>query len=82
MRVLLVNQAFYPDVVSTAQHASDLTVRLVDRGHSVTVLAGRRAYDNPRQVFAKREAWNGVEIVRIGSTNFLFAIEITTLTRV
>ena len=43
MKILILNQAFYPDVVSTAQHAADLAVKLVEEGHEVTVIAGRRA---------------------------------------
>ena len=68
MKVLILNQTFYPDVVSTAQHAADLASALAGQGHEVTVLASRRGYDNPAAVFAKREQWKGVNIVRIGST--------------
>src|SRR5712664_909629 len=68
MKILILNQTFYPDVVSTAQHAADLASALVGQGHEVTVLASRRGYDNPAAVFAKREQWKGVKIVRIGST--------------
>ena len=42
-----MNQCFYPDVVSTAQHTSDLASALAARGHDVTVIAGSRGYDNP-----------------------------------
>ena len=38
MNVLILNQAFHPDVVSTAQHASDLASGLTQAGHEVTVL--------------------------------------------
>jgi glycosyltransferase involved in cell wall biosynthesis len=70
VRFLLLNQTFYPDVASSAQHLSDLAVGLVKRGHHVTVLAGRRAYDEPARVFARRETWQGVRIVRVYSTAF------------
>jgi glycosyltransferase involved in cell wall biosynthesis len=65
--VLLLNQTFYPDVASTAQHASDLARRLVERGHDVTVVCSRRAYDSPQQQYAPREIWNGVDVRRIAS---------------
>jgi len=65
MRVLILNQAFYPDVVSTAQHASDLAAELAARGHDVRVIASRRAYDNPEVLFPKRESWRGVTIERV-----------------
>jgi hypothetical protein len=65
MRVLLLNQCFYPDVVSTAQHLSDLATALAERGHKVTVVASSRGYDDPEVRFPKREVWKGVEIIRL-----------------
>lgn len=65
MRVLLLNQAFFPDVVSTAQHLADLASALAARGHQVTVLASRRAYNNPQKLFPKRELWKKVRILRL-----------------
>jgi hypothetical protein len=67
MRVLLLNQCFHPDVVSTAQHLTDLAVALAERGHSVTVVASRRGYDDPSIRFPAREEWRGVTIIRIPS---------------
>src|ERR1041384_54501 len=66
MKILLLNQAFYPDVVSTGQHASDLAVELAAAGHEVTVITSRRAYDNSRLQFQPREVWRGIQILRIG----------------
>ena len=65
MKVLLLNQAFWPDVVSTAQHLTDLAVGLRRAGHEVTVIAGARGYDNPDRVFPLRESWEGIEILRV-----------------
>jgi hypothetical protein len=70
MRILLLNQTFYPDVVSTAQHAADLAGGLVSAGHEVTVVASRRAYDSPSQLFPACETWRGVHILRVASTSF------------
>ena len=70
MKILILNQAFYPDVVSTAQHASDLAKALAQTGHEVTVVCSSRGYDDPRVRFPKREIWNGVNIIRIRSTGF------------
>jgi colanic acid biosynthesis glycosyl transferase WcaI len=67
LKLLLLNQAFYPDVVSTAQHASDLAASLVRRGHDVTVVASRRAYDNPREQYPTFEEWHGVRVIRMPS---------------
>ena len=33
MRVLMINQVFYPDVAATAQHGHDLARYLVANGH-------------------------------------------------
>lgn len=68
MKVLLVNQCFYPDVVSTAQHLTDLALALQERGHEVTVIASSRGYDNPERRFARRETWRGIHIRRVPCT--------------
>lgn len=68
MKILILNQAFYPDVVSTAQHATDLALALTKAGHEVTVICGRRGYDNSSLVFPRREIWNNIKIVRVRST--------------
>lgn len=70
MKVLLINQTFYPDVVSTAQHATDLARRLVECGHPVTVIAGARGYDNPKLRFSRRDDLQGIEIIRIPCSGF------------
>lgn len=67
MKILLINQAFYPDVVATALHASDLAHRLSTDGHQVTVIASRCGYDNASDRYAKTEVWNRVRIIRIGN---------------
>ena len=70
MNVLILNQAFYPDVVSTAQHASDLAKGLTQAGHEVTVICNSRGYDDPKLRFPNHETWNGVKIIRVRSTGF------------
>jgi colanic acid biosynthesis glycosyl transferase WcaI len=67
LRILLLNQCFYPDVVSTAQHLTDLATALTARGHEVTVVASDRGYDDPATRFKRRERWNNIEIIRIPS---------------
>jgi glycosyltransferase involved in cell wall biosynthesis len=67
LRILLLNQCFFPDVVSTAQHLTDLATELSARGHDVTVVASDRGYDDPARRFPRRERWNGVTIIRIPS---------------
>jgi glycosyltransferase involved in cell wall biosynthesis len=70
MKILILNQAFYPDVVSVAQHAADLGAALAERGHQVTAIASRRAYDSPSKTFPPVESWAGVTIYRVRSTAF------------
>ena len=70
MKILLLNQVFHPDVVSTAQHLSGLAVALQALGHEVTAVTGRRAYDEPDRTFPAQETWRGVRIIRVFSTRF------------
>jgi len=70
MRILLLNQTFYPDVVATAQYLTSLAEALARRDHEVRVLAARRAYDEPARRFAKRERHGLIEIERVGGTGF------------
>jgi colanic acid biosynthesis glycosyl transferase WcaI len=70
MRITLVNQAFHPDVVSSGQHLTDLAVALAERGHDVTVVTSRRAYDDSAKTFPKRETWRGIKIYRVFNTGF------------
>lgn len=66
IRILLVNQAFWPDVAATAQHADDLARDFVSRGHDVTVVASRAIYGERGSSLSKRERRGGVDIVRVG----------------
>jgi colanic acid biosynthesis glycosyl transferase WcaI len=68
VRILLLNQCFHPDVASTAQHLSDFGAGLAERGHQVTAIASRRAYDRPEQRFSAAETWQGVDIRRLSAT--------------
>lgn len=70
MKVLLLNQAFHPDVVSTAQHLTGLAEGLRARGHEVTVLCSNRGYDDPSRRFAGSETWKGIRILRTGGTAY------------
>jgi colanic acid biosynthesis glycosyl transferase WcaI len=68
VKILLLNQTFHPDVVATSQYLSELAVTLAERGHQITVITGRRGYDNPEKIFPKTEIWRGIRIIRVGST--------------
>jgi len=70
MKFLLLNQTFHPDVMATGQYLSEVALRLASRGHEVTVVTSRRAYDDPETRFSKTETWRGIRIIRLGSTGF------------
>src|SRR5688572_18295488 len=70
MHVLLLNQAFYPDIVSTAQMGRDLADALVRRGHKVTAVASRSIYGKKGAVLPKAETIDGIDIRRVGASFF------------
>jgi len=70
VRTVLINQTFYPDVVSSGQHLTDLALCLAGRGHDITVVTSRRAYDDPEKLFLKTETWRGIRILRVSATGF------------
>lgn len=70
MRILLLNQTFYPDVAATAQHAHDLGRHLVAQGHEVTVVTSRSIYGSKGAVLPKRETVDGIEVYRVGFSLF------------
>jgi glycosyltransferase involved in cell wall biosynthesis len=70
MKILLLNQVFYPDPVATAQHTRDLALFLRGKGHEVTVIAGQRNYERRETKYPLLETYQGVRIHRIRSTGF------------
>lgn len=66
IRILLLNQAFWPDVVATAQHADDLARYLVRHGDDVSVVASRSIYGESSSSLPKRDDREGIEIYRVG----------------
>ena len=65
MKILFLNQCYWPDHVATSQILTDLAQELVCRGHQVTVLCSRRPYSGGKESFARRESRNGVTIRRV-----------------
>ena len=66
IRVLILNQAFWPDGVATAQHADDLARYLRAHDDDVTVVASRAMYGARGAVLPKREDREGIAIYRVG----------------
>ena len=70
MRVLLLNQVFYPDVAATAQHGHDLARALVAKGHEVTAIASRSLYGDSTARLPASETVDGIRIERVGRNWF------------
>lgn len=70
MKILLLNQTFYPDAVATAQQLTDLASYLVEQGNEVSVIAGCRGYENRDKTFPVKETHRGIKIFRVRSTGF------------
>jgi glycosyltransferase involved in cell wall biosynthesis len=69
-RLLFVNQYYWPDHASTAQHLADLAEHLAARGHEVHVLCGQGTYKPGTPRPPKNQTHNGVQIHRVAATSF------------
>ncbi|MBV9926093.1 MAG: glycosyltransferase family 4 protein [Acidobacteria bacterium] len=69
VRLVILNQFFYPDHSATSQLMTDLAESLVARGFGVTALAGRGRY-NGGGGLAPREEYRGVKVVRAWATGY------------
>ena len=69
VRIVILNQFFYPDHSATSQLMTELAESLVERGHQVTALASRGRY-NGGERFQSREIYKGVHIERVRATSF------------
>ncbi len=70
LKVLILNQSFWPDVVATAQHAHDLARFLVRQGAEVTVVASRSRYGQLGGSLPDREIVDGIDVHRVSSNRF------------
>jgi colanic acid biosynthesis glycosyl transferase WcaI len=70
MRVVLLNQAFWPDVVATAQMSRDLADALAARGHNVVAVASRSIYGKSGATLPKRERLGAIDVRRVGASVF------------
>lgn len=70
MRVLFINQFFYPDEAPTAQLLTNLAEDLVSRGFEVAVIAGTGRYLGGRGALPLREVHQGVAIYRVPTSGF------------
>jgi len=68
-RLLFINQYYWPDHASTAQHLADLAESLASRGHDVHVVCSRGGYRAGTPRPPRRESHNGVSIHRVDATS-------------
>jgi putative colanic acid biosynthesis glycosyltransferase WcaI len=69
MRLLILNQFFYPDHSATSQLMTELAESLKEQGVEVTALAGRGRYNGGESLPA-REDYKGVRIERAWATGY------------
>ncbi len=70
LRVLVLNQVFWPDVAATAQHAYDLSKYLRSHGYEVSAIASRSIYGQAGSVLPSDETVDGIEIHRVAASVF------------
>ena len=70
VRILILNQFFWPDVAATAQHAFDLARYLESHGDEVTAIASRSSYGQSGGVLPEYEVRDGITIHRVGASWF------------
>lgn len=68
-RLLFINQYYWPDTASTAQHLADLAESLVEEGHEVHVLCSRGGYKPGSRPLPAHETQRGVQIHRVTATS-------------
>ncbi len=70
MKILLINQTFYPEQLATSQHVSDFALFLVEKGHEVSVVTDKTDYETCTKNFAPTENYRGIHIHRIRGAMF------------
>lgn len=70
LTVLLINQAYAPDIAATAQISEDLCRYLAGQGHTVKVIASRSIYGQSGAQLPRREDRGGVRVLRVGTSLF------------
>src|ERR1700742_97830 len=69
MRIIILNQFFYPDHSATSQLMTELAESMVEQGIEVTALSGRGRYNGGDRL-ASGETYKGVQIRRAWATSF------------
>ena len=69
MRVLILSQYFYPELISTGQILTELAEDLAAEGCSISAIAGQPTYYDRRCV-EKEIVHRGIRILRVGNTQW------------
>jgi glycosyltransferase involved in cell wall biosynthesis len=67
MKILFINQFYWPDSSATSQQLTDLTTGLAARGHEISVLCGEGGY----AAAAGSQPPAGVEIIRVKTLKYV-----------
>lgn len=72
MKILILNQHFYPEIAATAQLATDLAEDLVRKGMTVSVVTGMPSYTKEKKLRMAPlfERYRGINIHRVITTPF------------
>ncbi len=70
MKILFINQCYWPDHVATAQVLTDLAEELARRGHEVGVLCSRNPYTGGDTRFSKQQRHHGVTVHRVTTLGY------------
>jgi glycosyltransferase involved in cell wall biosynthesis len=69
-KILFINQYYWPDHASTAQHLTDLAGSMAERGYECHVLCARGRYQPGQPIPPASEVHEGVHIHRVRATSF------------
>jgi len=69
LRVPILSQYFFPELISTGQLLTELAENLVEMGYSVCVVAGQPIYYESSRVPPEIQH-RGIKILRVGNTQF------------
>jgi len=67
LKILLLNQTFYPDTPATSYYLTDLAKELTARGHEVTVFTGQSGYKDASMKYPATETVFGARVHRLGA---------------
>lgn len=66
-RFVLLCQHFYPEMVSTGMHMTELAERLTELGWQITVYCARPSWGSEQEEVSQKMHYKGIEIIRVGT---------------